>query len=85
MVKAFDSGAESPAQFTVELTNLFPLLLAPLLHLTCGGAVDDKDLTVSFNQGNTWLFVHPYHGHHWRNSVECTLNDLLRFKRNLNK
>ncbi len=35
-------------------TNLFTLLLAPLLQLTRGaGAVDDKDLTVSFNQGNT--------------------------------
>ncbi len=37
--------------------HLFPLLLAPLLHLTClGGALDDKDLAVSFNHGNTWLF-----------------------------
>ena len=24
------------------------------------GAVDDKDLVVSSDQGNAWLFVHPY-------------------------
>ena len=35
-------------------------LLAPLLYPACGaGAVDDKDLTVSTDQGNAWLFVHP--------------------------
>ncbi len=35
------------------------LLLAPLLHLTCGvGAVEDKDLTVSSDHGSVWLFVH---------------------------
>ncbi len=33
--------------------NLFPLLLSQLLHLTCGArAVDNKDLTVSSDQGN---------------------------------
>ncbi len=31
-----------------------PSLLAPLLDLTCGlGAMDDEDLTVSFNQDIT--------------------------------
>ena len=50
----------SPVQFPVLPEHLFPLLLAPLLHLTCGaGAVDDKDLAVSSDQGNAWLFVHP--------------------------
>ena len=40
-------------QFLVEPNNLFLLLLALLLHLTCGaGAVIDKDLAVSFNEGN---------------------------------
>ncbi len=38
----------SPVHFPVEPQNLFPLLLAPFLHLTCGaGAVVGKDLTVS--------------------------------------
>ncbi len=39
--------------FLVEPPNKFPLLLTPLLHLTCGaGAVDNKDLTVSSDKGN---------------------------------
>ncbi len=38
-------------------------LLGPLLHLTCeAGAVNDKDLTVSSNHGNVWLYVHPILG-----------------------
>ena len=53
-VKVFDSGRKgSLIQFKVELINLFPSLLAPLLHLTCrAGAVEDKDLAVSSDQGN---------------------------------
>ncbi len=33
--------------------------LIPYLARLSKSAVDDKDLTVSSNQGNTWLFVHP--------------------------
>ena len=41
----------SPVQCPVEPKELFPSLLAPLLHLTCeSGAVDDKDLAVSSDQ-----------------------------------
>ena len=50
LVKVFDSGAEPQ--------NLLSSLLTQLLHLTCGaGAVDEKDLTVSSNQGNTGLCI----------------------------
>ena len=52
-IKVFDSGVKGPVQFPVEPKNLFPSLLAPLLYLTSGaGAVDDKDLPISSNQGN---------------------------------
>ncbi len=47
--------------------NLFPLLLTPLLHLTCGAdASDDKDLTVSSDQANAWLFLYTHLGHYGR-------------------
>ena len=77
MVKVFDfSLAKGPwVHFPVEPKKLFPSL-----HLTCGaGAVDNKDLADSSDQGNTWLFVHPtlgIMGKQW-----CTLNDLLRLKK----
>ena len=48
-----------PGSIPGRAQNLFPPLLALFLHLTCGpGAVDDKDLTVSSNQGKAWVFVH---------------------------
>ena len=38
----------------------FRRLLPPLLQLTRGaGAVDNKDLEDSSDQGNAWLSVHP--------------------------
>ncbi len=51
------------------------MLLTPSLNLTCGaGAVNDKDLAVSFDQGNTRLFVHPNMGIIWKQSDElCRL------------
>ncbi len=71
-----------PVQFPVEAKRLFPSLLAPLLHLTCGaGAVDDKDLTVSSNQDKVWLFVHPTLG---MMREQCwTLNDSPRLSKKL--
>ena len=74
MVKVFDSGSKGPL---VEPQRMFSSLLAPLLHLTYeAGAVDDKDLAVSSNQGNAWLFVHPTLG---IMGVQCcTLNDQAR-------
>ena len=42
-----------PGSIPCRAQHVFPLLLAPLLHLTCGaGAVDDKDLAVSSDQRN---------------------------------
>ncbi len=58
--------------------------LTPLLHLTCGaGVVDDKDLTVSSDQGNAWLFVHLTQG--IMGEECCTLNDLPRLNKKLLK
>ncbi len=56
MVKFFDyHGAKSPlfnSQWSPKIN--FALLLALLQYLTHGaGAVDDKDLAVSSDQGNT--------------------------------
>ncbi len=59
------------------------LLLAPLLQLTCeAGAVDDKDLAVSSNQGNTaaQLFLRPTLG--VVGDLYCMLNDLPRLNTN---
>ncbi len=43
----------SVVQFLVEPKYLFPSLLAPLLHQTCGaGAVYDKDLVANSIQCN---------------------------------
>ena len=49
VVKVSDSGVKgSMVQLLIKPKNLFPSLLAPLLHLTCGaGVVDDKDLAFS--------------------------------------
>ncbi len=41
-------------------SDMFPLLLYSITASDYGaGAVDDKDLAVSSNQDNAWLFVHP--------------------------
>ncbi len=38
----------TPVRFPVEQKKMFPSLLTPLLHLTCGaGAAENKDLVVS--------------------------------------
>ena len=42
-----------PGSIPGRAQKLFPSLLAPLLHLTCGtGAVDDKDLAVICDHDN---------------------------------
>ena len=65
----------SPVQFPVEPKNLFPSLLAQLLHLICGaGAVDDKRPAVSSNQGNAWLCLYITLG--IMGEQCCTLTDL---------
>ena len=58
VVKIFHSCSKILVQrvlveFLVKPKIVFiPSLLTPLMHLTCGaGAVDDKDFTVSSNQG----------------------------------
>ena len=54
-------------------------LLDLLLQLTYGaGAVDDKDLAVSSDQGNVWLYTPPWAS--WDGGRCCTLNDLPMLK-----
>ncbi len=52
-----------------EPKNMFPSLVATLLLLTCGaGAVDNKDLAVSSDQGNADCLYTPIWAS-WENSV----------------
>ena len=53
VAKVFGSGAKVPQlKFTVEPKNVFPSLLIPVSDYWAG-AVDDKDLAVSSDQGDT--------------------------------
>ena len=55
MVKVLDSSVEGP-----WFNSLFASITAHSITASAYqvGAVDDKDLAVSSDQGNTWLLVH---------------------------
>ncbi len=74
MDKLFDSGAKCPQFIPDRVKTFFLSLLTLLLRLTCeAGAVDDKDLIASYDQGKclTVLFTLPWASR--KNSVEHKL------------
>ncbi len=58
MKTAWETAWREKTHFSLLLETV-KVKVTPLKTLCGAGTADDKDVTVSTDQGNAWLFMHP--------------------------